>query len=268
MHQNSPDLARVPKANVLPGLTRVGGLVHAIAGRNIRAQVSLAGTRVEDVRIGWRHLNRTNRRGCAGHRKRVSRRYPHPSSSRFRRLLLRSRTYRDRPRRLSRLRPPAAERTNHPPREPIEQVGAIWAEAAKGRSKASVGTGSRTVTDFTPDGRETARQPHRDVLGLELPRYVMEPTGTQSRNRSRRNLTCSRYCRQSESCHTTRRQVRRSSDLQDSIHPCRRRETVQSYLIVTWRRKFIYRSIAVLSACARSAIYIACAVHHYSPVGA
>src|SRR4051794_18226276 len=59
----TPDLARVFKPNMLPGLTRVHGLVNAIAVRNIAPDVVFSGAHINDVRVRLRPRNRSNRRG-------------------------------------------------------------------------------------------------------------------------------------------------------------------------------------------------------------
>ena len=62
VHQDFPDLTRVREPQALPGVAAVGGLVHAVAVRDVRAHVGLSGADVEHIRIRGRHGDRSDRR--------------------------------------------------------------------------------------------------------------------------------------------------------------------------------------------------------------
>jgi len=76
--EDAADLARVVETEMGPGLSCVGRLVHAVAVRNLRPHVGLAGADVDDVRVGRRNADRTDRRDWL----RVEDRVPRPSGVR------------------------------------------------------------------------------------------------------------------------------------------------------------------------------------------
>ena len=63
MDAQAPDIARVCKPQMRPGLTPVGRLVDAIAVRDIAADGRLAHADIDDIGIGIGHRHSTHRRG-------------------------------------------------------------------------------------------------------------------------------------------------------------------------------------------------------------
>src|SRR5579859_4374171 len=72
IHQDPSDLARIAQSNLLPGFSRLRGLVHPISNGNGRTHVRFPGTYINDVGVRWRRSNRSNR----GNRLRVKNRLP------------------------------------------------------------------------------------------------------------------------------------------------------------------------------------------------
>src|SRR5579872_1160887 len=53
VHDDATDLASFAQADVVPSFAAIGGLINTIAGRQIHANVGLAGPGINCVGIGW-----------------------------------------------------------------------------------------------------------------------------------------------------------------------------------------------------------------------
>src|ERR1700687_285685 len=69
---NPADLARVLQADVIPRCAAVGGFVDAVAGRDVRTNVGLAGSGINGFRLGGSHGKRADR----AHRLAIKNRLP------------------------------------------------------------------------------------------------------------------------------------------------------------------------------------------------
>ena len=78
INHDSADLASILQAHVRPRGAAVTGFVNSIAGRQVRANIRLASSRVDRLRIRWRHRDRPDR----SHRLFVKDRHPDRASIR------------------------------------------------------------------------------------------------------------------------------------------------------------------------------------------